>query len=56
MDFTPSVAGVLYIGVGWLQEAFGLASAKVSRYLLRVPAALLTLYVLTRNRASLTDS
>lgn len=55
MGFTSGVAGILYIGVGWLQEAIGLTPAMVSSYLLMVPAALLALYVLTKNRASLAN-
>ncbi len=56
MGFTSGVAGVLYVGVGWLQEAIGLVPAMVSSYLLMVPAALLALHVLTKNRASLAFS
>ena len=56
MGFTSGVAGVLYIVVGRLQETIGLAPAMVSSYLLMVPAALLALYVLTKNRASLAES
>ena len=56
MGFTSGVAGLLYVGVGRLQEAIGLAPAMVSSYLLMVPAALLALYVLSKNRASLADS
>lgn len=56
MGFTSGVAGVLYIVVGRLQETIGLAPAMVSSYLLMVPAALLALYVLTKNRTSLADS
>jgi FSR family fosmidomycin resistance protein-like MFS transporter len=55
MGFTSGVAGVLYIGVGWLQEVIGLTPAMVSSYLLMVPAALLALRVLTKNRASLAN-
>ena len=56
MGFTSGVARVLYIGVGRLQEATSLAPAMVSSYLLMVPAALLALYVLTKNRASLANT
>ena len=56
MGFTSGVAGVLYVGVGWLQEAIGFAPAMASSYLLMVPAALLALYVLTRYRASLANT
>jgi FSR family fosmidomycin resistance protein-like MFS transporter len=56
MGFTSGVAGVLYIVVGRLQETIGLAPAMVSSYLLMVPAALLALYVLTKNRTALADS
>ncbi len=48
-------SGLLCV-VGRLQEAIGLASAMVLSYLLRVPAALLALYVLSKNRASLARS
>ena len=53
MGFTSGVAGVLYIVVGRLQEAIGLAPAMVSSYLLMVPASALAYYVLSRHRASL---
>ncbi len=56
MGFTSGVAGLLYVGVGWLQVAIGFAPAMASSYLLMVPAALLALYVLTKNRASLAVS
>ena len=56
MGFASGVAGVLYVGVGRLQEAIGLAPAMVSSYPLMVPAALLALRVLSKNRAWLADS
>lgn len=56
MGFTSGVAGLLYVGVGWLQVAIGFAPAMASSYLLMVPTALLALYVLTKNRASLAVS
>ena len=50
------VAGVLHVGVGRLQKAIGLAPSMASSYLLMVPAALLALHVLSKNRALLADS
>jgi len=53
IGFTAGVAGLLYIGVGRLQEALGLAPAMGLSYLAMVPAALLALYVVRRYHASL---
>lgn len=55
MGFTSGVAGVLYVGVGWLQEAVGLAPAMAVSYLAMVPAAILALYVLRRHREALVE-
>ncbi len=48
MGFTSGVAGMLYVGVGWLQETVRIAPAMALGYILAVPAALLAFYVLTR--------
>jgi FSR family fosmidomycin resistance protein-like MFS transporter len=53
MGFSSGVAGLLYIGVGKLQETFGYAPAMALSFLAMVPAALLALYVLGKNRRSL---
>lgn len=51
MGFALGVAGVLYAGVGRLQELWGLAPAMGLAYLAMVPAAGLALFVLHRNPA-----
>lgn len=56
IGFTAGVAGLLYIGVGRLQEALGLVPAMGLSYLTMVPAALLALYVLRRYRATLEET
>jgi MFS transporter, FSR family, fosmidomycin resistance protein len=48
MGFTIGVAGILYIGIGRLQELIGLTSAMSLSYLSLIPAALLAFYVLTK--------
>ena len=53
MGFSTGVGGILYVGVGWLQEAIGLAPAMGLSYLLMIPAAVLAFRVLSRHRASL---
>lgn len=53
IGFTAGVAGLLYIGVGRLQETLGLAPAMGLSYLLMIPAALLAFYVLRSYRAGL---
>jgi len=53
MGFTSGVAGVIYVGIGKLQEVVGLAPAMGLSYLGMVPAAILALYVLSKNRAAL---
>jgi hypothetical protein len=52
MGFTIGVAGILYIGVGCLQELIGLTSAMSLSYLSLIPAALLAFYVLTKYHIS----
>ncbi len=51
MGFTWGTAGVLYIGVGVLQQLLGLTQAMVLSFLGLVPAAGLVLWVLSRQRA-----
>ena len=46
MGFAAGTAGVLYIGVGHLQELIGLAPAMSLIYLLPIPGALLAFHVL----------
>jgi len=48
MGLTSGTAGLLYIGVGWLQEVIGLAPAMILSYLTLVPGAFLATFVLTR--------
>jgi FSR family fosmidomycin resistance protein-like MFS transporter len=48
MGLTTGTAGVLYIGVGRLQEAIGLAPAMGISFLSVIPAALVAFYVLTK--------
>ena len=50
MGLTTGVAGVLYIGVGSLQEWIGIAPAMSLSYLTLIPGALLSFAVLTRYR------
>lgn len=56
MGLTVGVAGVLYVGIGRLQEAIGLAPAMGLSYLTLAPAAALAFTVLTRYRAALDPS
>lgn len=49
MGLALGIAGVLYIGVGWLQEAFGVTAALSVSFLALVPAALLAWSVLSRH-------
>jgi len=53
MGFTTGMAGVLYIGIGRLQEVIGLASAMRLSFLALIPGALLAFVVLSRQRAGL---
>ncbi len=46
MGFAASGAGLLYIGIGWLQEVFGLVPAMQMGFWAVVPAALLALWLL----------
>jgi len=49
MGFTMGVAGLLYIGIGHLQEIIGLAPALGLSYLVLIPAAALAFAVLTQH-------
>lgn len=51
MGFTWGTAGVLYIGIGLLQEVLGLTPAMAIGYLSLLPAALVAYLVLSRQRA-----
>lgn len=51
MGFTWGTAGVLYLGVGALQEVIGLAPTMAMAFTMLVPAALLAGAVLSRDRA-----
>lgn len=55
MGFAHGVAGLLYIGVGALQEAVGAATALAATYLLVIPAAALAFVILTRVSRSATE-
>lgn len=54
MGFTGGVAGILYIGIGRLQEWIGLAPAMSLSFLSLIPAALLAFYVLTKYQPATT--
>ena len=51
MGFTWGTAGVLYIGIGRLQEVMGLTMAMSLSYLALIPGAFLAYYVLQRYRS-----
>lgn len=53
MGFTWGIAGVLYIGFGALQEAIGLTAAMSLSYFFLIPAGILSLLVLSKNRSSI---
>jgi FSR family fosmidomycin resistance protein-like MFS transporter len=55
MGFAHGIAGLLYIGVGALQEAAGTGTAMAATYLLVIPAAALAFGVLTRVSRSSTN-
>ncbi|MDQ3398168.1 MAG: MFS transporter [Deinococcota bacterium] len=50
MGFTWGTAGVLYIGIGRLQESIGLTGAMSLSYLMMIPGAALAFYVLKKYR------
>ena len=41
MGLSAGVAGLVYVGIGWLQEVIGLASAMATSYLALIAGALL---------------
>ena len=49
MGLTAGTAGLLYIGIGWLQETVGLGPAMGFSYLALIPAAILAHTVLRRH-------
>lgn len=49
MGFTTGVAGVLYVGMGAIQESIGLEPAMTAGYLLMLPAAVVAHVVMRRN-------
>jgi FSR family fosmidomycin resistance protein-like MFS transporter len=51
MGFAGGMAGIIYIGVGRLQELFGVTQAMSLSYFTLIPAALLAFYALTKYRA-----
>lgn len=51
MGFAAGAAGVLYIGIGALQEAVGFTGALTLAYVALVPAALVALVVHRRHAA-----
>ncbi len=53
MGFTWGTAGLLYVFVGRLQEAFGIQAAMSVTYLFMIPAAILAFGVLRRYRETL---
>jgi FSR family fosmidomycin resistance protein-like MFS transporter len=55
MGFTWGTAGVLYIGIGWLQEQIGLVPAMSLSFLTLLPGAALAYLVLKRYRAAMGD-
>lgn len=55
MGFTWGTAGVLYIGIGWLQEQLGLVPAMGLSFLTLIPGAALAYFVLSRYRAAMGD-
>ena len=52
MGFAMGTAGVLYIGIGWLQQVIGFVPAMSLSYLLMIPGAILALYVLAERGAA----
>jgi FSR family fosmidomycin resistance protein-like MFS transporter len=50
MGFSTGTAGLLYVGVGRLQESIGLTPAMGLSYLALIPGALVAFAVLTRHR------
>lgn len=55
MGFTWGTAGVLYIGIGYLQEQLGLMPAMSLSFLTLIPGAALAYLVLSKYRAAMGD-
>ncbi len=53
MGFTWGMAGVLYIGIGALQEWLGVQTAMTLSFLTMIPGALIAFWVLNRHRAAI---
>lgn len=53
MGFTMGTAGLIYVGIGWLQELMGIAPAMALGFSGMLPAAIIALYVLSQHRAVL---
>ncbi len=49
MGLPVGAAGLLYVGIGWLQERIGMGAAMGVSYLSLIPAAILSYTVLTRH-------
>jgi FSR family fosmidomycin resistance protein-like MFS transporter len=52
MGLPMGLAGLIYVGVGALQEAIGLAPAMATAFAIVIPAAVLALVVLRRTPAA----
>jgi FSR family fosmidomycin resistance protein-like MFS transporter len=46
MGFSAGMAGLVYVGIGWLQESIGLASAMATGYLALIVGAVLAAIVI----------
>lgn len=55
MGFTWGTAGLLYIGIGWLQEQIGLVPAMSLSFLALIPGAALAYFVLKKYRSAMGD-
>lgn len=53
MGFTWGTAGVLYIGIGFLQQSLGIVSAMIVGFAFLIPAAMLAFWVLGKYRERL---
>lgn len=49
MGLPVGAAGLLYVGIGWLQEHIGMGAAMGASYLSLIPAAILSYAVLTKH-------
>ncbi len=49
MGLPVGAAGLLYVGIGWLQERIGMGAAMGASYLFLIPAAILSYAVLTKH-------